>query len=117
MENNNERKGLKGFWDRNKRKIVGVGVATGAVAITLLAVVTKNSESKSQIEEPKEDSYDENDKFDTGRDCLMTFTVEETGEELGKVRCCESFVEDWKSMGLLDTIMEDDYGVTQEGVE
>lgn len=89
---------MKELWDNHKGKIIIGGTILGAVA-AVIAVTRKDEpeeeEEVKQIEEPKEDKT-----LEYGRDCLMTFSVEDTGEVLWKERCTESYVEDVKEMGM-----------------
>lgn len=40
----------------------------------------------------------EDDAADLGRDCIMTFTVEETGEKIGEALCTELFAREMMGM-------------------
>lgn len=95
MENKTTKRKLKNFWERNKGKIVAAGaIATGVAATVIMSALNNNT---NESEENDVKLLEENNKtFDTGRDCLMTFTVEETGEVLGSVPVAESYVEDWR---------------------
>lgn len=82
---------IKKFWSENKFTIGLVAV----VGITT-AIVFKSMENKTNYEETEEDvllhKLEDAFNIEPGRDCLMTFTVEETGEELGVVPVDEAFV-------------------------
>lgn len=99
MEKENK---LKKVWNKHKGEIITAGtIVTGfAVAMILSGLNNKSNKLETNnklIEEP----------LDFGRDCLMTFTVEETGEVLGVIPVAESFVNDWKD--LIPEINEADY--------
>lgn len=97
---------LKNFWERNKGKIVAAGAIATGVAATVIMSALNNKTNGSEENDVK--LLEDNSKtFDAGRDCLMTFTVEETGEVLGTIPVAESFVEDWKD--LIPEINEHDY--------
>ena len=106
MENKTTKRKLKNFWERNKGKIVAAGaIATGVAATVIMSAL--NNETNGSEENDVKLLEDNNKTFDAGRDCLMTFTVEETGEVLGTIPVAESFVEDWKD--LIPEINEHDY--------
>ena len=105
---------VKKFWKENKEFVIGVGVAIGGVAATMLYINNANKGRGDNIFENTEETFEE---FDYGRDCLMTFTVEETGEKLGTVRCTESYVHDWVDSGLLAEVIEHDYDMEQGETE
>ena len=97
---------LKNFWERNKGRIVAAGAITTGVVATMIISALNNKADGSEENNVK--LLEDNSKsFDTGRDCLMTFTVEETGEVLGTIPVAESFVDDWKD--LIPEINEHDY--------
>lgn len=107
MEKMTTKRKLKNFWERNKGKIVAAGaITTGVLATVIMSALNDKTEGS---EENNTKLLEENNTntFDTGRDCLMTFTVEETGEVLGTIPVAESFVEDWKD--LIPEINEHDY--------
>lgn len=106
MDNKTTKRKLKNFWERNKGKIVTAGaIATGVAATVIMSAL--NNKTNGSEENDVKLLEDNNKTFDAGRDCLMTFTVEETGEVLGTIPVAESFVEDWKD--LIPEINEHDY--------
>lgn len=105
---------VKKFWKENKEFVIGVGVAIGGIAATMVYISNANKGDKNNNFEHAEETFEE---FDYGRNCLMTFTVEETGEKLGTVRCTETYVQDWVDSGLLADIMEHDYNIEQDETE
>ena len=86
---------VKGFWDNNKGKIIAVGAVTG----TVIGAVIANKQRKEihELVEQVPDT-DENNEIDYGRDCIITYSVEETGEVLWRSLCTESYVEDVKEI-------------------
>ncbi|MPM88789.1 hypothetical protein SDC9_135893 [bioreactor metagenome] len=96
---------IKKTWEENKKFFIATGVVVGGV-ITAAAIQVINKDNKEEIQD--NDTVKDNE-FDYGRDCIMTFTVEETGETLGMVKCTESYVKDWVDSGLLETVIENDY--------
>lgn len=90
-------KGLKKFWNRYG-SLVKV-VAPIAVGIGVAAICNAMS-NKDQTEQNNQLDLleDGENSFDHGRDCVMIFAVEETGEVLGRVPVTESYVEDWKEL-------------------
>ena len=111
---------VKKFWKENKEIVIGVGVAIGGIAATMAYINNANKKLEADGQEiingfkKAEETFEE---FDYGRDCLMTFTVEETGEKLGTVRCTESYVHDWVDSGLLAEVIEHDYDMEQGETE
>lgn len=98
---------LKKFWDRNKGKIITAGVIAAGVAATAATVINA-ANNKSRNSTTDGDLIDKIEKpLDFGRDCLMTFTVEQTGEVLETIPVKESYVNDWKD--LIRHINEVDY--------
>lgn len=83
---------IKKFIKEHSGVICRVGAIAGG-AIALSAVI---ADVKKQEDEPEKDKI----SYDYGRDCLITFTVEGTGEVLWKEMCTESYVEDTKSYGM-----------------
>ena len=96
MENKTTKRKLKNFWERNKGKIVAAGAIATGVAATVIMSALNNNTNESEENDVKLLEDNNSKTFDTGRDCLMTFTVEETGEILGSVPVAESYVEDWR---------------------
>lgn len=111
---------VKKFWKENKEFVIGVGVAIGGVAATMVYISNANKKLEADGQEiingfkKAKETFEE---FDCGRNCLMTFTDEETGEKLGTVRCTESYVQDWVDSGLLAEIIEHDYDIKQDEIE
>lgn len=106
MEKEKTTNKLKNFWEKNKGKIITVGAIAAGVATTAI-ISALNSETEVTEKNEMNLLEDKKETFDTGRNCLMTFTVEETGEVLGTIPVAESFVEDWKD--LIPEINEHDY--------
>lgn len=92
----------KEFLSRNKWKIAG-----GAAAIVLTVIVGKKvvkANSHKDVTDiigfPTEEvsviakANKEDIPFDYGRDCVMKFFVEDTGEFLGEAFCTESYAKD-----------------------
>ena len=109
---------VKKIWREHKTEIIIGGVTIVGAAIGTGIIVSKYKKSKSvncanTLDEILEVTAIEKEPLDVGRDCLMTFTVEETGEVLGSVKCCESYVKDWVDDGTLAEIITEDYGITQ----
>lgn len=102
---------VKKFWKENKEFVICVGVAIGGVAATMVYISNANKKLEADGQEiingfkKAKEIFEE---FDCGRNCLMTFTDEETGKKLGTVRCTESYVQDWIDSGLLAEIIEHD---------
>lgn len=102
---------VKKFWKENKEFVICVGVAIGGVAATMVYISNANKKLEADGQEiingfkKAKEIFEE---FDCGRNCLMTFTDEKTGEKLGTVRCTESYVRDWVDSGLLAEIIEHD---------
>ena len=88
---------VKGFWDNNKGKIITVGALAGTVIGT--AIVIKQSKETEALLEQVTDT-EESNEIDLGRDCLITYSVEETGEVLWKGLCTESYVKDVKDIDM-----------------
>ena len=86
---------VKGFWDNNKGKVIAVGALAGTVIGTAIAI--KQSKETEALLEQVTDT-EENNEIDLGRDCLITYSVEETGEVLWKSLCTESYVNDVKEI-------------------
>nr|DAT35244.1 MAG TPA: Protein of unknown function (DUF2659) [Caudoviricetes sp.] len=111
---------VKKFWKENKEIVIGAGVAIGGVAAAMTYIIHENKKIEAVGQEiingfkKAKETFDE---YECGRDCLMTFTDEETGEKLGSVRCTESYVHDWVNSGLLAEIIEHDYNVKQDETE
>lgn len=80
---------VKGFWDNNKGKIITVGALAGTVIGTAIAI--KQSKEAEALLEQVTDA-EESNEIDLGRDCLITYSVEETGEVLWRSLCAESYV-------------------------
>ena len=97
---------VKEFLVKNKWKIVG---GTAAVVLTVIIgkKIVKKKDAVPFIEgtEMTIAKVNENDiPVDSGRDCVMKFFVEETGEFLGEDYCTETFVND--ILGERKEIME-----------
>lgn len=77
------------FLRDHKKQIIGgvVAVAGGAVAIAVGKKAFDSKEAEDPYEEPEIE-------HDFGRDCTMKFIVDETGEELGSVKCTEEYAND-----------------------
>lgn len=86
---------IKKFWREHSKAICCVGAVIAGSAL----VVASMTKANDDMNESEEDNLIENKNYD-GRDCLMTFTVEDTGEVLWKERCTESYVEDTKRWGM-----------------
>lgn len=67
---------------------IGVGTVTGA-AVIYGAVRHHHTEELPEYAELPE--TEEETVSPWGRDCTMIFTVDETGEELGKIGCTETY--------------------------
>lgn len=96
MNKENLKTKVKGFWDNNKGKIITVGALAGTVVGTVIAI-KQNKETKELIEQVTEI---EETKFDLGRDCIITYSVEDTGEVLWEGLCTERYVEDVKESDM-----------------
>ena len=102
---------VKKFWKENKEFVIGVGVAIVGVAATMAYISNANKKLEADGQEiinGFKKAKETFEKFDCGRNCLITFTDEETGEKLGTVCCTESYVRDWVNSGLLPGIIDND---------
>ena len=75
----------KNWCKKNKKKIIGIAIFVGGIFVGAKIKAKKNN-SNYEIE-----NYD----FDEGRDCRMTFMVDDdTNEVLGEVPCTEAYAKD-----------------------
>ena len=101
MEENKTLKGkVKKFWTEKRELIILGGAVVGTVIGSAIAInkINGSIEKQEDYEGATLDSVENVEPIDYGRDCIMTFTVEETGEVLGKVGCTESFVNDMSDL-------------------
>jgi hypothetical protein len=84
---------LSKFWEENK-KAIKVAVV-GAIAIIGVGYVY----IKKDLDNAVNDCIAKQE-FDFGRDCLITYSDEETGEILWKDRCTEYYVNQMKDIGI-----------------
>lgn len=85
----------------HKKALIRFGIGLGTVTGTALiygAVRHHHTEELPELAELPE--TEEETASPWGRDCTMTFTVDETGEEIGKIRCTETY-----AMELLEDVM------------
>ena len=90
------KKKIKKVWDNNKGVIITVGSLAG-VALATAVAMNKSKDTNKLLEEA---SNIENNEIDLGRDCIITYSVEDTGEVLWKGMCYESYVNDVKEMDM-----------------
>lgn len=95
------------FWRDNKGYILTGGAVIGAVASAIIVAKSDKDKPKKPYSELGESTviafegdYGYKTEPEYGRDCLMTFSVEDTGEVLWKERCTESYVNDSKAIGI-----------------
>jgi hypothetical protein len=95
-----ERKDQITRWAKeNKGKIlIGLGTITGLVIAT---VVVNRPKSEHEIEGEKIlETLQNNEEDDYGKDLEMHFVDPETKEVLWKERCTESYMNDFKEIGM-----------------
>ena len=92
---------IKKTWEESKKFFIATGVVVGGV-ITAAAIQVFNKDNKEETQDNKEDIFERvgDDKHDYGRDCIMTYSVQETGEVLWKGLCTESYVNDVKEIDM-----------------
>lgn len=97
-QQNSEETGIRGFWQRHKGVICTVGAVVGGVIAIGAAISAQNNTEASGLDTDGDDT-EPGVKTDFGRDCLIVYSVEDTGEVLWKDRCYEAYVEDQKEWG------------------
>lgn len=77
-------------WVKDHKGVIltGLLIAGGAAVASYAAGELKMSKPEYPAQLP------EADETDYGRDAVMEFRIEETGEKLGEVRCTESYARD-----------------------
>lgn len=97
MKNKTIKSKLNNFLQKNGDKVM-IGIGVLGVLATGVYILAENKRIDSM--EFLEDSESSDDSIDQGRDCLITFTVEETGEVLWRDMCTEGYIEDIKESGM-----------------
>ena len=102
MERKNLKETMKNYWDNNKDVIIAVSAGIGTVAGALLAAkaISNVSFEESPVKKDLDELLEEIETRDNGRDCLITYSVQDTGEVLWKGLCTESYVEDVKECDM-----------------
>lgn len=89
----------KTFWDENKHLILIGGTILGTI-VGSGVLLKKGLEGYEFPENDSKETIEGITEYDYGRDCLITYSVEDTGEVLWKDRCTESYVNDNKNWGM-----------------
>lgn len=103
MNKKNLKKRINEYWENNKGVVISAGMTIGAI-IGAVVVVNKQLEKASSEDSNIKVIYDQPSPYgepvDNGRDCIITYSVEDTGEVLWKGLCTESYVNDVKESDM-----------------
>lgn len=83
-------------WEENKKLIITTGVIVGGV-ISTAAILIINKNNKGSTQDIKDNILELMEDHDYGRECIITYSVKDTGEILWKGLCTESYVNAMKN--------------------